>query len=418
MISEIFAQLSKAERKISKHVDMHNAEAEKLLVEMININSGTMNFEGVKEVGKRMAEEFEKIGMETEWVDGSPFQRAGHFIARNNGKGKKVLMIGHLDTVFELESPFQEAEYLNDSTLRGPGVADMKGGNIIILQALKALKEAGHLDKLNVVVVMTGDEELSGRPLDLARAHLKEEASDSDFVLGFENGDGDPATALVSRRGASKWKIEVEGTPSHSSQIFSERVGAGAIYEASRIMNEFYNELAGEEYLTFNPGLFLGGTQVDHDDKMDSGYSSGKDNIVSKTVIITGDIRTISAEQYDQTVERMKEIVARHLPSTTAVITFDRGYPPLAPSEGNRDLLKLYSEASEDLGYGEVVAVDPMKAGAADVSFTSGLAPMIIDGLGLSGTHGHTETETGDLRFLPVQTKRAAILLYRLSLSR
>jgi glutamate carboxypeptidase len=290
----------------------------------------------------------------------------------------------------------------------------MKGGNVIILQALRALYQHGELKDMNISVVMTGDEELSGRPLSLARKVLREEASNADYVLGFENGDGDPKTALISRRGSSSWELEVTGKPSHSSQIFSEQIGAGAIYEISRILDSFYDELAGEQYLTFNPGLILGGTLLEHNKDLKSGKVSGKNNVVAQKAVATGDIRTISPEQYEKTISVMQEIVSRHLPETQATLVFDEGYPPLPPSEGNKMLLSYLSKVSEDMGYGEIVAVDPMKAGAADVSFASGLAPMIIDGLGLGGANDHTVNETADLNTMVRQTKNAVVLIWRL----
>jgi glutamate carboxypeptidase len=130
---------------------------------------------------------------------------------------------------------------------------------------------------------------------------------------------------------------------------------------------------------------------------------------------VTGDLRTISPEQLASARKTMREIVANHLPHSTAEITFEDGYPPMAPTAGNRKLLSMYDKASQDLGFGPVVAVDPSRAGAADVSFVANLVPMVIDGIGLSGHDDHTDKETADLRKLPSQTKRAAVLMYRLS---
>ena len=102
------------------------------------------------------------------------------------------------------------------------------------------------------------------------------------------------------------------------------------------------------------------------------------------------------------------------LPHTSAAITFDDGYPALAPSDGNAKLLAMYDRASQDLGFGAVTAVNPDRAGAADVSFVSGEVQMIIDGVGLMGHDDHTPGETADLRTLASQTKRAAVLFDRL----
>lgn len=393
----------------------HHVEALKLLEQVVNINSGSMNFEGVNKVGQVFKAKLDALGFTTRWIDGKPFGRAGHLIAEHHGKGKTLLLIGHLDTVFELSSPFQQFKMLNDSIASGPGVGDMKGGDVAIIQSLTALNEAGILKDMNVIVVMTGDEELSGRPLELARHDLIEAAKAADIAIGFEDGSGNPKTAVASRRSSSGWRLNVNGTPAHSSQIFTDKVGAGAIYEASRILNEFYIELSKEPNLTFNPGMIIGGTTVDHDDKMNGGSAYGKSNIVSKSVVVTGDIRAMSPEQLLKTHETMKAIVAKHLPSTNAEIVFDEGYPPLAPTEGNYQLLKMFDQVSKDLGYGAVVPVNPRDAGAADISFTAPYVEMAIDGLGLESKGGHTVNEIANLNSLRMQAQRAAVLMYRLT---
>jgi len=411
-------QLSRIEKKITQSVDSHNDEALQLLEQVVNINSGSMNFEGVKKVGDVFRAEFDALGMETSWVDGSDFNRSGHLIAEQKGNGPTLLLIGHLDTVFEPTSPFQVFKMLDGNIASGPGVDDMKGGDVVILQALTALKDAGVLKDMNIIVVMTGDEELSGRPLDLARKDLIEAAKKADIALGFENGDGKPSTANISRRSSSGWELKVTGVPAHSSQIFREDIGAGAIYEMSRILYGFYENLAGEELLTFNPGMAIAGTSVDHDKAMDGGSAYGKSNVVAEFATSTGDIRCISPEQLEKTQAAMKKIASQNLPQTKAELTFGIGYPPLAPTEGNKKLLGYYSAVSEELGFGKVVAVDPLKAGAADISFTAPYVEMAIDGLGLGGKNDHTVNETADLSTLPSQTKRAAILMYRLSVGK
>lgn len=409
------AQLSEVEQALARHVDKHNNDALALLEQVIDINSGTMNYAGVRQVGDIFRARLDVLGFKTRWVDGNPFGRSGHLLAERTGKGPSLLLIGHLDTVFEPDSPFQRYEVIDDSTARGPGIGDMKGGDVIIIQALAALQDVGVLGEMNLTVIMTGDEERSGRPLDLARKDLIDAAKAADIAIGFENGDGDPSTAIVTRRGSTGWTLRVKGKPAHSSQIFRADVGAGAIYEAARILNTFYEQLAGEQYLTFNPGVILGGTDVDYDASQDKGSAFGKSNVVAEHAVVSGDLRTISPEQLQRAKAAMQAVVAGHLPQTSAELTFRDSYPPLAPTDGNRRLLEIYDQVSRDLGFGPVTEVNPMRAGAADVSFTAGHIEMAIDGLGLGGADDHTVKETGDLRTLPMQTKRAAVLLYRLS---
>jgi glutamate carboxypeptidase len=408
------APLAAIERRIAAAVDQRNAQALALLERVVDINSGTMNFDGVRQVGAAFRAELDALGFATRWVDGAGFNRAGHLVAERNGRGQRLLLIGHLDTVFEPRSPFQKFERLTDSTARGPGIIDMKGGDVIIVEALRALKAAGVLDRLSITIVMHGDEEDAGAPLDAARATLTEAARRSQVALGFEDGSGDPHTAVISRRSAGSWTLRTTGVPGHSSQIFRDDIGAGALFEAARILQGFRERLGGQQYLTFNPGVILGGSEVKYDTAQSGGSAFGKTNVIAGQATVSGDIRALSPEQLERAKATMREVVAQHLPKTTAELTFDDGYPPMAPTDGNRRLLAVHDSVSRALGFGEVVAVDPSRAGAADVSFAAPYVPMVIDALGLAGWDDHSDKETANLNWLPRLTKRAAVLIYRL----
>ncbi len=408
-------QLSASEQAVVRAVDAHNAEALALLRRIVDINSGTMNFAGVRQVADVLRPEFDALGFTTHWVDGASFDRAGHLVAEHPGPGPKLLLIGHMDTVFPVTSTFQRWTQIDDSTATGPGIIDMKGGDVIILYALRALKDAGQLGRMNVTVVFDGDEENAGAPLSAARRALIDAAKGATAAIGFEDGAADPATAVISRRGAGSWTLTTTGNAGHSSQIFRSDIGAGAVFEASRILNAFYTQLRGERYLTFNPGLALGGTTVALDSNAAAGRAAGEHNVVAEHMMVSGDIRTLSPAQLSATKQTMRDIVSHHLPQTNATIAFDDGYPPMAPTDGNRRLLALYDQASRDLGLGGVAAVDPSRAGAADVAFVADQVPMVIDGIGLSGHDDHSEKETAYLNWLPRLTKRAAVLLHRLS---
>ena len=410
--------LSKVEQKLVQSVDRHLPESLALLERVVNINSGTSNHAGVRAVGTQFAAELDALGFQTRWVDGESFGRAGHLVAERGSPQAsvpKIVLVGHLDTVFEPDSPFQRFQHLDDSTATGPGVIDMKGGDVILLLALRALHDAGRLDRLRVAVVLTGDEENAGRPIAAARAALVDAAQGAAAAIGFEDGDGDPRHVIVSRRGSTGWTLDVRGTPSHSSQVFTADVGIGAIFEASRLLERFRDSLAFEPYLTFNPGLVLGGTSLTHDDAAARGTAFGKSNVVAETTVVTGDLRALTLEQREHARAVMERLVADGSPRTSARIVFDDSYPPLAPTDGNRRLLAMVDQASRDLGLGPLEPVDPARAGAADVSFLSGTVPMIIDAMGLKGSGGHTVLETAKLQTLAVQAKRVAVTLSRLA---
>ncbi|HEY3885234.1 MAG TPA: M20/M25/M40 family metallo-hydrolase, partial [Vicinamibacterales bacterium] len=297
----------------------------------------------------------------------------------------------------------------------GPGVIDMKGGDVVMLFALRALKDAGELEKMNVTAVFDGDEEDAGDPHSLARAALVQAAKGAQYAIGFEDGSGNPHEAITARRGVSSWRVDVTGRSGHSSQIFRADLGAGANYELARILDGFREQLSGEAHLTLNPSLLLGGTAVDIDDALSKGAASGKTNVIPEHAVSIGDLRTLSKDQLQRARDVLKRVVSQSLPQTRATVVFQDGYPALSPTDGNARLLAAYDRVSQDLGLGPVAATDPDRAGAADVSFIADEVPSIIDGVGLMGHDDHSPSETADLSTLPTQTKRAAILLYRLS---
>jgi glutamate carboxypeptidase len=411
------AEFDADERRMLEWIDAHAEDAVALLAETVNIGSGTMNHDGVREVGRIMRRELDALGLETEWIDMPPeVNRAGHLFARKDGaRGPKILLIGHLDTVFEADDPFQSFARDGD-TAQGPGVDDMKSGNVIMVYTLKALEAIGALDSIPVVVAYTGDEEKTGQPLAISRKHLIEAGRWADVALGFESAVtyDDTDWATIARRSSSEWKLTVVGRQAHSSSIFREDVGAGAIFEAGRILNSFYTEVRGEEHLTFNAATIQGGTDIDYDAQQNRGRTFGKTNVVPRTVIVHGGIRTISQEQLERARDKMRAVVARNLPHTSASIEFTSRYPPMTPSEGNERLKQKLSEINVALGRGPMPALDPSRRGAADISFVAPYADSLA-GLGALGEGGHTPSESLDLTTMPLAVKRAAVLIYRLS---
>lgn len=406
--------LSPEEEALLTRVSENNEEALLFLEEVVNINSGTLNTTGVEKVGTIFNKAFDKIGFETSWIEMPPeMERAGHLFAGTQGnKGKRLLLIGHLDTVFEADSEFQQFEKINDSIAKGPGANDMKGGNVVVLYALKALYEAGYLDDAQITVAFTGDEESTGKPLSISRKDLIDAAKNSDIALGFETSTGfDNAT--VARRGSSNWKVSVKGKRAHSSGIFRESVGAGANFELARILYTFYEEVRGEDLLSFNPGIMLGGTTMDLKAKESKGNIFGKGNVVAQTAYAQGGLRFISEEQKARARTKMREIVAQNLPHTSAEVSFEDSYPAMKPTPENYQLLEVLSQVSQDMGQPPVIAYDPGKRGAADVSFVAEYVAC-LDGLGTMGTGAHTPKETVNLNTIELLTQRTALLIYRL----
>ena len=409
-------QLSENEKAMVEWIDAHQDEAIALLEKTVNIGSGTMNHAGVRAVGDVMAGELDALGLETRWIDmPEEMNRAGHLFATKKGQGKRFLLIGHLDTVFEADDDFQ-AFTREGNIATGPGIADMKDGNAVIVYALKALQHIGALDGIPITVAYTGDEEKSGRPLSISRRDLIEAGKWADIALGFEGAITSEGYdwATIARRSSSSWMLEVEGKQAHSSSIFSESTGAGAINEASRILSAFYTDVRGDYGLTFNAGTIQGGTAVNYDPGQNRGTTFGKTNVVPNTAVVHGGIRALSVEQLARAKAKMQAIVANHLPQTSASISFADSYPPMAPSAGNRALADELSEVNQALGRGAMKTWDPLRRGAADISFVAPYTDALA-GMGALGKGGHTPNESLELDSMALAIKRAAILIYRLS---
>jgi len=405
--------LSPTEQKIRDYVRAHQADQISFLEKAVNISSGTFNLQGVRAVGRLFEPEFTALGFSATWVAlPDAVGRAGHLFAERKGKrGKRLLLIGHLDTVFEGEG---ERFVRMDTLAAGAGSSDMKGGDIVVLYALKALQSVGALDGTQIIVAFTGDEEDAG-PLHLvSRQPLIDAAKRSDAALAFEE---DAGKGTVARRGFSGWQLTVTARQAHSSGIFSPGTSYGAIYEAARILNAFREKLSSEQYLTFNPAVIVGGTDVNYDSAKISGTAAGKDNIIAPKVFTRGDLRFISQDQLLKARDAMRAIVADHLPGTDATIAFEDGNPAMPPTKGNLALLAVEDSVSRALGQGPVEALDPGKRGGGDISYISEYVDA-LDGLGVKGMRSHTPDERVDLRSIGPATERAAILIYRLTRGR
>ena len=406
-------------------IDAHLAEDERLLQQIVDINSGTMNLAGVEAVKDVLTPRFEELGFGVRWASmKSETGRAGDLVAEHlcpagPGRcGKRMLLIGHMDTVFEPTSSFQKYTLVpgtNGKTATGPGIADMKGGLVIMLAALRAMKETGALDQAEIRIVLSGDEERAGSPIEAARRDMIDAAKKSDLALEFEPSArlNRQDTVSIGRRSSSTWHLETSGVSGHSSQVFGPRLGYGAIYEMVRILDAFRRELP-EDGLTYSPGLILGGATAEINTEATGGSASGKDNVVAATAFASGDIRTLNNEQTQRTEEKMRAIVAAHLPQTDAKIRFDEGYPAMAATPAGRELLRQWSEISIALGLGPVTESGVMTRGAGDIAFVAPYVAGLV-GVGMLGEGYHAEGEKAYLDSLAPQAKRDAVLMERLS---
>lgn len=410
-----WAALSPAEEAIVAAVKARSPAAIELLERAVRVNSGTLNPEGVREVGRIFEAELRALGFETRWLDmPAEMRRAGHLLATREGtRGKRVLLLGHIDTVFDKESavPIWDRR---GARVRGQGVNDMKGGVVAMVEALRALQAAGALQGATITVVLTGDEERVGVPVAVAREAIIAAARRSDVGLSFEavfNLRSGPQ-ATTARRGSAGWSLDVEGRAGHSRNVGSNDAGHGAVYEGARIVNAFRDLI--EDGLTLNPGIAVGGSSADYDDKTASGKAEGKPNIIAGHMHVVGDLRYVDTAQRDRALERMRDIVSRSLPGTRATLRLREFYPPMPGTEGNKRLLEAYSQASLDAGLGPIAGRAALDGGAGDIQFA---APYVdgLDGVGTAGQGSHSDQEEMEIASVERSAIRAALLIHRLT---
>jgi glutamate carboxypeptidase len=417
----VFAQtrLSSTEQRLVTAATAENSRAIELLETLVNINSGTMNLEGVTRVGEVMRSQLEPLGFTVRWVPMASVKRAGHLVAehKGNGRGKRLLLIGHMDTVFEKDSPFQKYERQGNKAT-GPGVNDMKDGLAIMVSALRAMKTAGTLKDATVTIVLSGDEENAGKPTSISRADMIDAAARSDVALEFESltqEDGHDMGS-IARRSSTSWTLRTSAKSGHSSGVFSDAAGFGANYELTRILDAFRQTLR-EPNATFNVGLLLGGATAELNAIGSGGEATGKSNVIAATGLARGDLRTLSNEQTQRIMQRMREIVSQHLPGTNAEITFEESYPAMPPTAGSRALLGRLNEINTALGLEQMKELDPLKRGAGDIAFVADKVDGLI-GFGAVGQGSHAPGETVDLASFDRQIKRTALIITRLSRER
>ena len=413
------AKLNPAEQRMAASVQAEQERTLAFLERMVNQNSGSLNPKGVEAVARMVRAELEPLGFTVRWIPLPETGRAGHLVATKQGRPgrKKLLLIGHLDTVFEPDSPFQKWTREGDRG-HGPGAADNKGGVAVIVAALRAMQAAGALRDANIEVFLTGDEEDPGSPQEIARRDLIASGKRADAALDFEGlaQENGRDMGSIARRSVTDWLVTVTARSAHSSGVFSASAGYGANYELARILDAFRRELP-EDKLTYNVGLIAGGTTAKLDEGKIRAEVTGKANIIAAQAYARGDMRALSLEQVERTKAKMQAIVAQSLPGAKATVAFEEGYPPMPPTSGNRALLDRLNKVNADLQLPAMEALDPLKRGAGDISFVAADVDGLI-GLGPASDGDHTPEERVDIPSIWRQATRAAILMSRLSQER
>ena len=363
----------------------------RLLEAMVRQHSPSRHKAGVDAVGSLVVECLASLGFCEERHGQSEF--GDHLLFRSPAAAAgspAILLFGHLDTVFPLDSPFRG--YHDDGTrVRGPGVIDMKGGVVCAIFALKALDDCGLLADMPVTLLCNSEEEI-GSPS--STALFREEARRSRAALGFECG-GLNGEIVTGRKGRSGWRLEVRGRAGHAA--FAGPDKASAILELAHqvIALEGLNDPG--RGLVLNVGVVGGGIGP---------------NTVSDQAFAEIDARFLRLSDAQATERRVAEIASQPtIAGTRALLHATGGRPPMEQSPGNTALARLICSEASQLG---LPCLAELRSGVSDANTLAAMGIPVVDGLGPIGAGDHSEREYLLRDSLGQRTLLAASTLLRL----
>jgi glutamate carboxypeptidase len=395
------------EIEIGSWLEAQEADMLELLERITNINSGTLNKSGVDELATIFRAELISLGFSISILPGDLIEMPScpgsnynidvtdHLLASNTGQGQKLLLMGHLDTVFPLSSPFQKFRREGD-IMFGPGVADMQGGLVVMLYALKALQEFGELAEKNITVLLNSDEEIGSLS---SRKYIEEQALIHDWGLVYESSGTNSLTR--SRKGLGQARFVVNGIASHAGGAHEQ--GRSAIKELAYKIVEIENMTNYESGVTVNVGIVNGGEAR---------------NTVAPCAEAFVDLRYPTPEQGSEARSQFEQIANQvfSYPVDSGELTTERWInlhrPPKIPTEESDYLLEKTRAIGRLLGQ-ELGVSD--SGGGTDGSLSQAVGLPTLDSLGVAGTGAHSNREEARLSSLVERAKLSALLIRRLA---
>ena len=399
--------LSAEELELKIILEQRRSAMETTLQEWVDLNTGSFNLAGLQKFSTLLAKRLEALGFEVESREGGEVElpgagklRTGPLIvgrraARVAGEtAVRVLLVGHYDTVFEPDSPFQRFTRVPAERGRaiGPGVSDMKGGLVILFETLAALAETGDLDRAGWTVLLNADEEVGSLT---SRATIEAEARQAERGFVFESAQ-DGGAMVRSRAGVGQFQLRVHGVPAHAGSAHERGRSAIRALAAKILAVEALTDY--DRGVTLNVGTVQGGS---------------KRNIVPDLAEAAIDVRYREAASGEQVRAKLEEIArAEDLPGTRGELVGSLHRPP-KPEDAEVDrLIGQYDAIARAL------ALDPAEprhsGGGTDGSLMGAVGLATLDSVGAAGGRAHTEEEFVDLASLPARAACVAILLRRL----
>jgi glutamate carboxypeptidase len=381
-------ELEALRAQVTDHLPAYLRDLERL----VNIDCGSYTPAGVDEIGRWVSAYLEGMGADVE-VRPDPTGRYGSTIVgtfSGTSGGARVLLIGHMDTVFDPGTAAARPFRIDDGVAYGPGVTDMKSGLIAGLYALRAiLAEVRELPFERLTFIANPDEEI-GSPS--SSEHIRAAAADVDAALVLEcaraNGD-----IVSARKGILDTRIAITGRAAHAG-VEPEK-GRSAILEAARVVRGLHALNGRWEGVTVNVGKIGGGTRP---------------NVVAERCDLEVDVRSTTADGLREVEAAIREIAAAsEVPDTTVEVEVRVGWLPMEKLERSGRLVDHAQAIASRLGFD---VKDTSTGGASDANTTSGMGVPSLDGLGPIGGNDHSPAEYLDVdSIVPRTTLLAGLLL-------
>lgn len=403
--------LEAEEVELKVALEARGAEMIEALSRWVALNTGSFNREGLERFAKLLATPLSDLGFAVEIVPGAELGLPGRegeltgplVLARRPAVGEtegapRFLLVGHYDTVFEPSSPFQALRMDPGDPGRavGPGVADMKGGLVVMLFALRALAETGELDRASWTVLLNSDEEVGSL---VSRGRIEAEARRADVGFVFEAARPDGAM-VHSRRGVGQFHLEVVGAAAHAGQAHAR--GRSAIRELAEKILRIEALTNYSRGITLNIGTVAGGT---------------KRNIVPERAEAWVDVRYDDPASGERISSRLQQVADEVIVEGTRTRLWGMLHrPPKPATEQTSELLALHERVTRELYLDPPPSVHA--GGGTDGSLMNAVGLPTLDSLGVRGGHAHTESEFVMLGSLPERAAITAILLRRLMRAR
>jgi glutamate carboxypeptidase len=343
-------------------------DARALLSRLVAIDSGTANVRGLDAMSAALVPELERLGATVERVPSTAPGLADSLLATWRGDGRgRVLLIAHMDTVFQVGVAAERPYRVEGDRGIGPGAGDDKQGIVTALCAIEALRTVGFTDYARIALILNSNEETGSTG---SGALIRAQAAESDAVLNLERGVP-PDGVVVARKGSAKGLIEIEGRAAHSG--LEPEKGVNAVVEAARQILAVTSLADAAKETTVNVTLVSGGTAA---------------NVIPDRASITVDVRAFSTEEFDRVEAGLKMLATRTtVPGVTVRASLERGFPPWPRSGATDALLSRANELYAEIGR----SLTPVVVGSsADVSLAAATGTPSIDGFGAlaGGAHG------------------------------